>query len=146
MKKLSLYIFLILMWCNVGFAKPILLECKNDEPLNPKIDTYNYFSLDLEKKKFYYPAYLEVAKGTCELGNCEKLTKLDRKLPFIKENAGHLYLGREWKDERPLFDFFTFNKQNLNLVYYGNLIEWMDGTVVKTLDYYSCNKINKFPF
>ena len=28
MKKLSLYIFLVLMWCNVGFAKPVLLECK----------------------------------------------------------------------------------------------------------------------
>ena len=28
MKKLSLYIFLILMVCNVGFANQVLLECE----------------------------------------------------------------------------------------------------------------------
>ncbi len=27
MKKLSLYIFLVLMWCNVGFAKDTILKC-----------------------------------------------------------------------------------------------------------------------
>jgi len=27
MKKLSLYVFLVLMVCNVGFAKDLVLEC-----------------------------------------------------------------------------------------------------------------------
>jgi len=31
MKKLFLYIFLVLMWCNVGFADQILLNCKIKE-------------------------------------------------------------------------------------------------------------------
>jgi hypothetical protein len=34
MKKLSLYVFLGLLWCNVGFAEKIILDCKG---------TYNYF-------------------------------------------------------------------------------------------------------
>ena len=29
MKKLSLYIFLVLMWCNVGFAECIKGDCNN---------------------------------------------------------------------------------------------------------------------
>ena len=29
MKKLSLYIFLVLMWCNVGFAEKYILTCSN---------------------------------------------------------------------------------------------------------------------
>ena len=28
MKKLSLYIFLVLMWCNVGFAEKVKLKCR----------------------------------------------------------------------------------------------------------------------
>ena len=29
MKKLSLYVFLVLMWCNVGVAKDTILKCKD---------------------------------------------------------------------------------------------------------------------
>ena len=31
MKKLSLYIFLVLMWCNVGFAECIEGDCNNGQ-------------------------------------------------------------------------------------------------------------------
>ena len=50
MKKLSLYIFLGLMWCNVGFAKPVLLQCIDDNPIDANEDWFDYLSLDLDKK------------------------------------------------------------------------------------------------
>ena len=48
MKKLSLYIFLVLMWCNVGFAKPVLLESLDDASI-PDRKYFEYLSLDLDK-------------------------------------------------------------------------------------------------
>ena len=46
------------MWCNVGFAKPVLLECKlvkESDPLYTRSDSttdyYKYYSLDFDKKK-----------------------------------------------------------------------------------------------
>jgi hypothetical protein len=35
MKKLLGIVVLGLLWCNVGFAKPVLLECLDDEPVYP---------------------------------------------------------------------------------------------------------------
>ncbi len=47
MKKLSLYIFLGLLWCNVGFAEKIILDCKG---------TYDYFGGEksINNFKIYY--------------------------------------------------------------------------------------------
>ena len=62
MKKLSLYVFLVLMFCNVGFAKPVLLECQKVKvtdsmigvnELDDDVDEYEYFSLDLKNNEFY---------------------------------------------------------------------------------------------
>ena len=47
MKKLSLYIFLGLLWCNVGFAEKISLECKF--PTGAKFG--GSFDIDTVKKK-----------------------------------------------------------------------------------------------
>ena len=38
MKKLSLYVFLVLIWCNVGFATPIW-KISDDWICNPKLHT-----------------------------------------------------------------------------------------------------------
>ena len=149
MKKLSLYVFLVLMFCNVGFAKPVLLECIEKEPLNTDVNSFTYWSLDLEKKNFIRKAMLNVAK-ICSLGNCEELIKFDDKIPYIKENAEFLYLGFENiqnKTGDDVFDYYTFNKKNLDLVnYYNNIY---DEDLKKRYTYqsiYSCKKINKFPF
>ena len=51
MKKLLGILVLVLMWCNVGFTKPVLLECVDDSPPDPDEISYDYLSLDVEKKK-----------------------------------------------------------------------------------------------
>ena len=62
MKKLSLYIFLVLMWCNVGFAeiKYKKVECEDeifidfiDNDISNAIDSYLEF-LELYPKSIYY--------------------------------------------------------------------------------------------
>ena len=150
MKKLSLYIFLVLMWCNVGFAKPVLLECTDNEPLDPNLDTYRYWSLDLEKKSFYSEGIIEIVKGDCALGDCKKITKFHDKIPFRKESAEFLYLGHDNipnKMGHDVFDHYTFNKGNLTLVnYYNNIYDVDLKKRYSYQDISSCKTINKFPF
>ena len=68
MKKLSLYIFLVLMWCNAGFADDIsdfeidgisigdsLLEHMSEEDITKNItDIYNY----IDDKKFIVSGFI----------------------------------------------------------------------------------------
>ena len=146
MKKLSLYIFLVLMWCNVGVAKPVLLECKEDNYLDPNEDSYDYFSLDLEKKDFNHVASKIVLKSNCSLGNCDQVTKHNNKLPFIREDAEILSIG---KDEQYNAHMFSFNKSNLSLTWYFSYFEEMTNGTFKNVErhvYSSCKTINKFPF
>ena len=143
MKKLSLYIFLVLMVCNVGFAKPVLLQCIDDNPIDANEDWFNYLSLDLDKKDFSIVATIKKLKGDCALGNCEELTMHNRKLPFLSETHEYLKIGEEDVNQ------VTINKKTLGLVwysYYWN--ELSNGTYEKvdSYGYYSCKKINKFPF
>ena len=46
MKKLFLYVFLGLLWCNVGFAEKIVLKCFNMDG-SPYADP---FSIDMDKR------------------------------------------------------------------------------------------------
>ena len=143
MKKLSLYIFLVLMWCNVGFAKPILLQCIDDNPIDANEDWFDYLSLDLDKKDFEVVAVKSVLKGDCALGNCEDVKKYNRKLHFISENQEFLKIGEEGEN------YLTINKKTLGVVWYAYyFVEGNDGKQYKEDDYgyYSCKKINKFPF
>ena len=143
MKKLSLYIFLVLMWCNVGFAKPILLQCIDDNPIDANEDWFNYLSLDLDKKDFSIVATIKKLKGDCALGNCEELTMHNRKLPFLSETHEYLKIGEEGRN------YLTINKKTLGVVWYSYyFVEGNDGKQYKEDDYgyYSCKKINKFPF
>ena len=81
MKKLSLYIFLVLMWCNVGFAEIITYNCKFPEG-GEKFN--GQFKFDLELKEL-----LEVGEydGTLVKAVPEMNTDLLAKflLPFGKE-------------------------------------------------------------
>ena len=102
-----------MMVCNVGVAKPVLLECKKVKvtdsmigvnKLDDDVDNYEYFSLDLKNNEFYSKGWGEKTKGTCSLGSCEKYSVWEGygvkvyELPYRKESAEHLYLGREWKE------------------------------------------------
>ena len=143
MKKLSLYIFLVLMWCNVGVAKPILLQCIDDNPIDANEDWFNYLSLDLDKKDFSVVATLKKLKGDCALGNCEELTMHNRKLPFLSETHEYLKIGEEGRN------YLTINKKTLGVVWYSYyFVESSDGKQYKedAYGYYSCKKFKKFPF
>ena len=55
------------MWCNVGFAKPVLLECLDDDPVyTDKEEVFTYLSLDLDKKDFEVVAVKTVLKDDLE--------------------------------------------------------------------------------
>ena len=142
MKKISLYVFLVLMWCNVGFAKPVLLECLDDDSI-PDRKYFEYLSLDLDKREFYIVATKAVLKGDCALGNCEEITKHNLKYDFVSENAEYLKIANG--DVQQL----SINKKNLELTWYSYYFdEQSDGNFkkVETYSYYSCKTINKFPF
>ena len=143
MKKLSLYVFLILMWCNVGFAKPTLLECLEDNPPDPDEISLGYFSLDLEKNNYTYVAFKKVAEN-CALGNCEELRIDNKKLPLIYDEPSYLSIGEEDLSQ------FTINKKDLSMTWASYYMSEIGSTntfkQVNTLYYYSCRKINKFPF
>ena len=143
MKKLLGIVVLCLLWCNVGFAKPVFLECLDDEPVYPdKEEVFTYLSLDLDKKDFEVVAVKTVLKGDCALGNCKDIKKYNRKLNFISENQEFLKIGEEGRN------YLTINKKTLGVVWYSyNFIEGSDGKHYKedNYGYYSCKKINKFP-
>tara|TARA_B100000315_G_scaffold177420_1_gene166012 strand:- start:104 stop:595 length:492 start_codon:yes stop_codon:yes gene_type:complete len=163
MKKLSLYVFLVLIWCNVGFTKQVLLECKflsqNDDfwgESQPRdTHSFQYYLLASDMKTLYVKGNREKTKGECALGNCETITKYDNypKLPLKEESAEHLYFGREWYNKRNLFDNHTINKTNLQLVVYENLVSIEPGlfgnekeAIVESQTVYQCKEISKFPF
>ena len=131
------------MWCNVGVAKPILLQCIDDNPIDANEDWFDYLSLDLDKKDFSIVATIKKLKGDCALGNCEELTMHNRKLPFLSETHEYLKIGEEGRN------YLTINKKTLGVVWYSYyFVEGNDGKQYKEDDYgyYSCKKINKFPF
>ena len=69
MKKLSLYIFLGLLWCNVGFAEKIILDCKG---------TYDYFG------------------GEKSINNFNRKIEVDtekRNYRDLKENLSKIYIN-----------------------------------------------------
>ena len=66
MKKLSLYIFLVLMWCNVGFAESYV--CKDDDNTTNTVETTiweryskDQFALRIinDDQKIYFDIYHE---------------------------------------------------------------------------------------
>ena len=52
-KLLGIVVLGLLLMSGNAYAKPVLLECKEDEPLDQDQDFYAYYSLDFEKKNIY---------------------------------------------------------------------------------------------
>ena len=143
MKKLLGIVVLGLFFCNTSFAKPVLLECVEDNPPDPDVTMLDYYSLDLEKNNYLYVAYKKIAKN-CSLGNCEELRIDNTKLPLIYEEPMYLSIGVEDSNQ------FTINKKDLSLTWASYYMSEIGSTntfkKVSTIYYYSCRKINKFPF
>ncbi len=142
MKKLFLTILLTLVLSGGAYAKPILLSCLDNDP-DPGTISNDYFSLDLENKKYTYLGMLVKTKE-CALGDCSKVTEANRNLPLIYDEPGYISIGTEDKDQ------YTFNKQDLSLTWASYYMEEI-GTSntfkkVETIYYYSCSKINKLPY
>ena len=144
MKNLSVILVLGLLWGGHAYAATVLLECKDQDSSDSNEEWYRYYSLDIDKKKFELVAGTEVAKK-CALGNCKKLNKFNLMLPIIYDEASYLSFGEEDNNRH------TLNKKDLSMVvasYYMEEIGVYSNTFkkVNTLDNYSCQKINKFPF
>ena len=170
--KLFKYILILIVVVIIGFialvvwdktdtsisaAKPVLLECKKVRVITnlfgdhkSEIDPvwFQYYYLDLKNKNFHAKGWGKKVKGTCSLGTCEEYGEWkNRELPYKEENAAYLYLGKEWKaNNREVFDFHTFNKSDLSLVHYDNMLSWTDGRVIESQKFFECEEISKFPF
>ena len=144
MKKLLGILVLGLLLSGNALAKPVLLECKDDDPPDSSEDWFNYFSLDLDKKNFEFVAGITVVKTDCSLGNCKELRMHNLKLPLIYDEPSYLSIGEEDANQ------FTINKKDLSLTWASYYMSEIGTTntfkKVSTIYYYSCRKINKFPF
>jgi len=121
---------------------PFLSTPFDEESVDQLIELED-LSLDLDKKDFSIVATIKKLKGDCALGNCEELTMHNRKLPFLSETHEYLKIGEEDVNQ------VTINKKTLGLVWYSYYwYELSNGTYEKrdSYGYYSCKKINKFPF
>ena len=75
MKKAILTLLAGLLWCNVGFAKPVLLECKflsqNDdfwgESQPSDTHSFKYYLLASDMKTLYVKGYREKTKGVIRI-------------------------------------------------------------------------------
>ena len=78
------------------------------------------------------------------LGNCEELRIDNKKLPLIYDEPSYLSIGEEDLSQ------FTINKKDLSMTWASYYMSEIGSTntfkQVNTLYYYSCRKINKFPF
>ena len=83
MKKLSLYIFLGLMWCNVGFAESTLSKCKGTI---------------MSKEKNCYGSF-EFSNGDTYTGEVQN-GKSNGQGTYIFKEYGSKHVG-EFKDNRP---------------------------------------------
>ena len=143
MKKLLGIVVLGLLLCGNAFAKPVLLECKDQSLSDSEEDWFSYFSLDIDKKNYKLVAGTTVAKN-CALGNCEELRNFNHNLPLIYDEASYLSFGQEDSNQ------YTINKQDLSMTWVSYYLSEIGSTntfkQVNTISYYACKKINKFPF
>ena len=142
MKKLLGIIVLGLLLSSNAYAKPVLLECLDEEP-SDNTTRLEYYSLDLEKKIYKFMGSKTTA-NQCALGNCEEIIKANRNLPFIYDEPNYLSIGTEEQDQH------TFNKKDLSLTwvsyYWSEIGSTNTFKQVKTIFYYQCRTTNKLPY
>ena len=143
MKKLLGIVVLGLLLSSNVYAKPVLLECKNENLSDSEEDWFSYFSLNIDTKKYTLVAGTTVAKK-CALGNCEELRNFNHNLPLIYDEASYLSFGQEDSNQ------YTINKQDLSMTWVSYYLSEIGSTntfkQVNTISYYACRKIKKFSF
>ena len=102
MKKISLYIFLILMWCNVGFAECIEGDCTNGQGTFTWEDGSKYVG-KWKDGKFHGQGILKYADGRVKKGIWE-----NGQLPELKEAMKEEMLKMSITPT-PGFDFICYN-------------------------------------
>ena len=141
-KKIFSIIFLSIIFISNAYAKPVLLACLDEDPY-PGTISNDYFSLDLDSNKYRYLGMVKKAKE-CALGDCSEVTKANRNLPLIYDEAGYISIGTEDQDQ------YTFNKQDLSLTWASYYMSEIGSSntfkKVNTIYYYSCKKINNLPY
>ena len=142
MKKLLAIVVLGLLLSVSAKAKPVILECLDEDPPD-NTTRFEYYSLDLEKKIYKFMGSKSTAKQ-CSLGNCEEIIKANRNLSFIYDEPNYLSIGVEDQDQH------TFNKKDLSLTWVSYYMSEIGSTntfkKVKTIFYYQCRSTNKLPY
>jgi hypothetical protein len=103
MKKLSLYIFLVLMWCNVGFAECIKGDCSNGYGTFTWSDGSKYVGEHKDGKQHGHGT-LTYADGRVEKGIWK-----NGQLPELKEEMQKKMKFRGLSIEKG-FDFICYNE------------------------------------
>ena len=109
MKKLSLYIFLVLMVCNVGFADKYILTCTNND------NFLKVYSVDENKKKIVHLSSKDLNNGM-EYNNLNQIKKIiswKNKIVNVYSNYG-----------TPTYITFNLNKRTF--LSSGHYIESME--------------------
>jgi hypothetical protein len=127
MKKLSLYIFLVLMWCNVGFAKDLTgtkLLCSWDFKLDIGIVFYGleftsstnvkeYSELDWEVNIIKLNYYVKPDRIDMEISRDLGESVLWREsLKYVPDRYGSLIYDCQKKDDE--FSFYDFFQDKIN--------------------------------
>ncbi len=104
MRKLIIFLITGILWCNVGFAKPIFLNCKDNEKLSTEEWVHEFISLDFDNKKYLWEGK-SVVKGN-DISKGKIIMKETIELPLIKEDSEVLALG---------WDFMQNDKRNFDI-------------------------------
>ena len=140
MKKILAIIVLGLLWSNVVVAKPIYLNCRDNELYSHKLWMHEYFSLDFENKKYTWESKALV-KHEDDISNGEELHKETIELPFMDEDSQYLTFGVIFfNNGKRHYDIFKLNKENFDLSREDNLFAGMENSMT-----YTCNQIDELP-
>ena len=140
MKKILAIIFLSLLWSNVVVAKPIYLNCRDNELHSLKLWKHEYFSLDFENKKYTWEGKALV-KHEDDISNGEVLHKETIELPFMDEDSQYLTFGAVfYENGTRYYDIFKLNKQNFDLSREDNILGGLDFSTT-----YTCSQIDELP-
>ena len=141
MKKLLAIIVLGLLWSNVVVAKPIYLNCKDNEKLITGGWMHEFISLDFDNKKYLWEGK-SIVKGN-DISKGKIIIKETIELPpLAKEDSDVLIFARSFiANDLPQIEMYEFDKKNFDLLHAYN---GPDGAIIEVN--LTCTKIDKFPF
>ena len=140
MKKILGIVILGLLWFNVGFAKPIFLNCKDNEKLITGGWMHEFISLDFDNKKYLWEGK-SIVKGN-DISKGKIIIKETIELPLTKEDSEVLIFAWSFiKNDLPQMEMYKFDKKNFDLLHAYN---GPGGAIIEVN--LTCTKIDKFPF